>query len=53
MKAFQTQNKAEFSIGVGVGGKGVARGVKGGNPPPETEKNVVEKWCYFQNLYFY
>ena len=24
---------------------------KGGNPP-ETEKNVVEKWCYFRRLYF-
>ena len=31
--------------------KGVARG-KGGNPPPETEKIVVEKWCYFRKLYF-
>ena len=34
--------------------KGVARGEgKGGNsPPPETEKIVVEKWCYFRKLYF-
>ena len=33
--------------------KGVARGGgKGGNPPPETEKIVVEKWCYFRELYF-
>ena len=23
-----------------------------GKPPPETEKNVVEKWCYFRKLYF-
>ena len=26
-------------------------GGKGGNPPPETEKIVVEKWCYFPELY--
>ena len=26
---------------------------KGGNPPPpETERNVVEKWSYFRKLYF-
>ena len=33
--------------------KGVAGG-KGGKspPPPETEKIVVEKWCYFRKLYF-
>ena len=23
----------------------------GGNPPPETEKIVVKKWCYFPELY--
>ena len=23
----------------------------GGAPPPETEKIVVEKWCYFPELY--
>ena len=28
-------------------------GGKGGKlpPPPETEKIVVEKWCYFPELY--
>ena len=27
-------------------------GGKGGEiPPPETEKIVVEKWCYFPELY--
>ena len=31
--------------------KGVDRG-EGGNPPPETEKIVVDKWCYFRRLYF-
>ena len=34
---------------------GAARG--GGEhrerPPPEMEKVVVEKWCYFRRLYFY
>ena len=29
-----------------------AGGGKGGSfPPPETEKIVVEKWCYFPELY--
>ena len=32
---------------------GARRGGKGGSfpPPPETEKIVVEKWCYFPELY--
>ena len=30
---------------------GARRGVEGGKPPPETEKIVVEKWCYFPELY--
>ena len=33
-------------------GKGVARGEGGTPPPPQTEKIVVEKWCYFRRLYF-
>ena len=24
---------------------------QGGAPPPETEKIIVEKWCYFPELY--
>ena len=33
--------------------QGRSQGGKGGNsPPPETEKIVVEKWCYFRKLYF-
>ena len=34
-----------------IPGKGVARGEWGKFPPPETEKIVVEKWCYFPELY--
>ena len=31
---------------------GRRRGGEGGSfPPPETEKIVVEKWCYFPELY--
>ena len=30
--------------------KGIARG-KGGKSP-ETEKIIIEKWCYFRRLYF-
>ena len=28
-----------------------ARGEGGKLPPPETENIVVEKWCYFPELY--
>ena len=30
---------------------GARRGGRGEAPPPETEKIVVEKWCYFPELY--
>ena len=34
--------------------QGRCQGEGGGNPPPspETEKIVVEKWCYLRGLYF-
>ena len=33
--------------------QGRSQGGRGEIPPPhETEKNVVEKWCYFRKLYF-
>ena len=36
-----------------LGPQGRSQGGKGGKfPPPETEKIVVEKWCYFRKLYF-
>ena len=30
---------------------GARRGGEDPPPPPETEKIVVEKWCYFPELY--
>ena len=42
-----------YSISLFLLVKGVARGGRGEiPPPPETEKIVVEKWCYFRKLYF-
>ena len=31
--------------------RGARRGEGGSFPPPETKKIVVEKWCYFPELY--
>ena len=31
--------------------QGRCQGGRGKSPPPETEKIVVEKWCYFRKLY--
>ena len=39
---------AKFYFSSNLGG-----GEEGGiSPPPEAEKIVVEKWCYFRRLYF-
>ena len=39
-------------IKIGTGTWAPAGGEEeGGSFPPETEKNVVEKWCYFPELY--
>ena len=32
--------------------QGRSQGEMGEIHPPETEKIVVEKWCYFRRLYF-
>ena len=45
---FSNALAAQMGLGWGLD-KGVARGR--GNPPTETEKIVVENWCYFRRLY--